>query len=196
MIESREEAELVVDVLERKSEKQQSYSSDPTRNMFDSIIPEIRYTVIANIVEGDQTTTLSGSKTSNTSVWRIAATELAKAIDDHVEENHERLLLRRPGLPVLGAEYVTITKELKKSLALKEGQGVVFTKVVDGGPAGRADLQAGDIIMESAKIRIKKSVDLTRLLAARKPGDLLVLRIKRAGGDKTVSVLLGSPLAP
>jgi putative serine protease PepD len=69
--------------------------------------------------------------------------------------------------------------------------GVVLAEVVDGGPADRAGLQAGDVVTEADGEAVESAADLRATVTAKQPGDELTLEVRRAGTSQTIEVELG-----
>jgi putative serine protease PepD len=63
--------------------------------------------------------------------------------------------------------------------------------VVEGGPAGRADLQRGDEVTAVDGDQIESGDELREKIDAKRPGDKLTLTITRSGDERTVEVTLG-----
>jgi S1-C subfamily serine protease len=76
-------------------------------------------------------------------------------------------------------------------LAEVEG-GVRLAEVIDGEPADDAGLRAGDIVLEAGGEPVSTAADIQGAVAAHKPGEELVLRIRRGGNERTVTVKLGT----
>jgi S1-C subfamily serine protease len=68
--------------------------------------------------------------------------------------------------------------------------GAEITSVVAGGPADSAGLNAGDVITELGGEAVTNSTDVSRIVAAKQPGDHVDIRVDRSGQDVTVSVTL------
>jgi S1-C subfamily serine protease len=64
--------------------------------------------------------------------------------------------------------------------------------VIEGEPADKANLQAGDVVLEAAGKPVESAADIQDAVSARKPGEQLELRIRRGGGERTVTVELGT----
>lgn len=64
--------------------------------------------------------------------------------------------------------------------------------VIPGGPAEKAGLKAGDIIVEFDGRAVKGLQDYTEILFARKPGDEVTLKIRRGTETLTVKAVLGA----
>jgi Do/DeqQ family serine protease len=81
----------------------------------------------------------------------------------------------------LGIEAQTITPELANALKLKENQGVIVAGVVRGGPAQKAGLRPGDILVSIDGEKIKDAHEALILISKRKPGTKVKLNILRDG---------------
>jgi hypothetical protein len=68
--------------------------------------------------------------------------------------------------------------------------GVLFADVRPDSPAGKAGLKAGDLLVQFAGEPIKNLYDFTDALAAKKPGDVVSVVVKRNGQDLKVEVTL------
>ncbi len=69
-------------------------------------------------------------------------------------------------------------------------KGVRFADVRDGTPAAKAGLKAGDILIEFDGKEIGNLYDFTYALRAHKPGDLVLVKVLRAGKEIEAKVLL------
>ncbi|HEX5923203.1 MAG TPA: trypsin-like peptidase domain-containing protein [Baekduia sp.] len=68
--------------------------------------------------------------------------------------------------------------------------GAEITSVVPGGPADSAGLNAGDVITELGGDAVTSSSDVSRIVAAKQPGDQVDVRVDRSGQDVTLNVTL------
>ena len=92
------------------------------------------------------------------------------------------------GKPRLG---VTIADMNANSYALRNGDlpnGVYIKEVEKNGPADKAGLQAGDIIVDANDTIITSSSQLQTIIAASKEGDVLHLKVYRVPGLDTLDV--------
>jgi putative serine protease PepD len=72
------------------------------------------------------------------------------------------------------------------------GEGVYVGSVTAGGPAAKAGIQVGDVIVSVAGKATMTSDDLGSVLAARKPGQTVKVKVVRqSGSTATVDVTLG-----
>ncbi len=102
--------------------------------------------------------------------------------------------------PYLGVRYIILSKSVANEYALDETNGAYLAPrgitgqppVVQGSPADKAGLQAGDIITKIDGTAISESKTLTTILSAHKPGDSVRLTVNRDGKTITVVVTLGS----
>jgi aminopeptidase YwaD len=69
-------------------------------------------------------------------------------------------------------------------------EGMKLAGVREGGPAAKAGLQAGDIIVKFGKVDIKNLYDFTYALGDCRPGDEVDVVVKRGGEMKTFRVKL------
>jgi serine protease Do len=91
----------------------------------------------------------------------------------------------------LGATIQAVTPEIADSLGISGKKGALVAELVPGGPAQKAGVMSGDVVLQVNGHSVKDSTDLTRQVAASHTGDMLNLTILRAGKDITVSVKSG-----
>jgi serine protease Do len=101
--------------------------------------------------------------------------------------------LRASGRVIRGRIGVTIapvTKEVAESIGLGKPAGALVQGVESGGPAEKAGIEAGDIIVKVDGKAVEKSVDLPRIIGAAKPGSRTTLQLFRRGATKDVNVVV------
>jgi aminopeptidase YwaD len=69
-------------------------------------------------------------------------------------------------------------------------KGVLFADVQNNSPAGKAGLKAGDLMVEFDGKPIQNLYDFTYALRSKKPGDVVVVVVKRNGQDVKANVTL------
>ena len=70
--------------------------------------------------------------------------------------------------------------------------GVSLSAVLAGEPGQKAGLQTDDVVLEADGEKIESASDIQRAVDAHKPGDKLVLKVRRGGDERTVTVTLGT----
>ena len=90
----------------------------------------------------------------------------------------------------LGIQPDQVTREVAAELGLDEASGVVVLAAIDGGPAAKAGLRDGDVIVAIDDARIETVEDLFAELRQRKPGAQVRLTIIRGGRRQEVTVTL------
>lgn len=100
-----------------------------------------------------------------------------------------KLIKRKSGW--LGLQGQTVTSELGKVMSVS--QGVVITNIHEGGPADKANLKRGDVIVELDGFKITELRDLQNILSTRFAGESIKLGIIRDGIKKDFSVVLEEP---
>lgn len=91
----------------------------------------------------------------------------------------------------LGVVIQEVNKELADSLGLSKPMGVVVNAVEKGGPAEKAGLEAGDVILKFDGKAIVNSADLPRLVGATRPGTRSLVQVWRKGGTREIAVVVG-----
>ncbi len=85
-----------------------------------------------------------------------------------------------------GFSVQDLTPELREQLKVPSGDGVVVSGVVEGSPAARAGIRAGDVIVEVNRERVKSAADVARLLGEMRRGNNLLLLVQRDGNSRFV----------
>lgn len=91
----------------------------------------------------------------------------------------------------LGVVIQEVTKELADSLGLAKPMGVVINAVEKGGPAEKAGLEVGDVILKFDGKVIGNSGDLPRQVGATRPGTRSLVQVWRKGATRDISVTVG-----
>ena len=88
----------------------------------------------------------------------------------------------------IGIKIQTNTPEIADSLGISANQGVVVSGVTEQGPAQKAGLQAGDIVLSFNRQPIDNTKNLSRLIAETKIGTPAPIEIWRSGQKQTLTV--------
>jgi serine protease Do len=87
----------------------------------------------------------------------------------------------------IGVMTSSLTKQLGNYFGVEDGNGILISSVTKDGPADKAGLRAGDVIVEVDGKAVKNTVDLVRGIGAKKEGDIS-LTIVRDRNRQTISV--------
>ena len=91
----------------------------------------------------------------------------------------------------LGVSIQSVTPELAKAMKLEERQGALVSEVVSGGPAAKASLRQGDIIVDFNGTTIKDARDLPAVVAKTPVGEEVTVTLYRDGKLQKVPVTVG-----
>ncbi len=91
----------------------------------------------------------------------------------------------------IGVQIAPVTKEVAESIGLGKPAGALVQSVESGGPADKAGVEAGDIIVKVDGKPVEKSGDLPRIIGSSKPGSKAVLQVFRRGASREISVTVG-----
>jgi serine protease Do len=96
----------------------------------------------------------------------------------------------------LGIEIQKITPALKKAFHLKRSYGALVSSVVPNGPAAKAGLKSGDIIIKFNNVKVKEMSQLPWFVDNTKPGKTVPIEIMRNGLKKTIMITVGNWTSP
>ncbi len=102
--------------------------------------------------------------------------------------------------PYLGLRFVPVTPDLKAANKLTVDYGVLVSRgqkpedlaVLPGSPADKAGLLENDIILEVDGVKLDDEASLAHIVALKKVGDKLQLKVLSKGKEKMVEVTLES----
>lgn len=110
---------------------------------------------------------------------------LAKPVIDQLEK------FGRARRGWLGVRIQTVTEELADSLGLPTAQGALVANITEGGPAEKAKLNVGDVILSFDGKPIEEMRSLPRIVAETAVGKSSKVVVWRKGKKVTLSVKLG-----
>jgi len=96
----------------------------------------------------------------------------------------------------IGVEAQDITPELAESFKLKEARGALISGVLRGGPADKAGIKPGDILLEINGRRVMDSSGMLNLISALKPDNSATLKLLRNQRETNVPVSVGKRPKP
>jgi serine protease Do len=88
----------------------------------------------------------------------------------------------------MGVQISEVTRDVAESLGLGKARGAEVSMVEPGGPAEKAGIQVGDIILKFNGSPIERSPDLPRLVGATPVGSRATVTIWRRGAQQDVPV--------
>jgi serine protease DegQ len=91
----------------------------------------------------------------------------------------------------IGVEPQDITPELAQSFGLEKTSGTIIAGVLKGGPAEKAGIKPGDILLSVADKPVSDTVSMLNLVAQLKPGEQVKMSILRKSREATVEVIIG-----
>lgn len=92
----------------------------------------------------------------------------------------------------LGVAIQQISPDLLKAFNLTDTHGALVADVMSDGPAAKAGLQRGDVIVGFNGHTVQESAELPRLVAAMAPGTKVSIDVLRSGKKLTIPVTLGT----
>ncbi|MCL6507675.1 MAG: Do family serine endopeptidase [Bryobacteraceae bacterium] len=91
----------------------------------------------------------------------------------------------------LGVIIQPVDPKVAKAFGLKEARGALVGDVTSDGPAAKAGIQKGDVIVGVNDQRVEDNRDLQLKIASTPPGTRVNLRVIRDGKEITIPVTLG-----
>ena len=88
----------------------------------------------------------------------------------------------------IGVEPVELNSDLAETFGIKQTEGVIITGVLQNGPAFKAGLKPGDVLLAVGEKDVRNVSELLTLIAAQTPGTAVKMRIKRRNVDMTLEI--------
>lgn len=95
--------------------------------------------------------------------------------------------------PWLGGVSQAVGADIAASLGLRRPEGVLIKDVYRGGPADRAGIRRGDVILEVGRHGVNDAEALRYRLATKRIGGSVPMRVWRKGRKRTVSFPVEAP---
>ncbi|WP_246797130.1 DegQ family serine endoprotease [Burkholderia perseverans] len=83
-----------------------------------------------------------------------------------------------------------VTKDVADSIGLPRAEGALVSSVEAGGPADKAGVQPGDIILKFNGRQVDEATDLPRMVGDTKPGTRATLTIWRKGSARDLPIMI------
>jgi serine protease DegQ len=96
----------------------------------------------------------------------------------------------------IGVEPQNISSELSSSFDLTNKHGILITGVLEGGPADRAGMRPGDVLIGINNEPIKDVRDLLNKIAQTEPGHMLKIQVIRKSKEFDMQLQVGKRPTP
>jgi len=96
----------------------------------------------------------------------------------------------------IGVAVQDMTPELAESFKLKAARGVLISEVMRGGPADKAGIRPGDILLSIGGTPLPDSTAMLETISALTPGKTVALRLSRNQEEVEVQVKVGKRPKP
>jgi serine protease Do len=94
----------------------------------------------------------------------------------------------------IGVVIQPVSKELAEGFGLSRPQGALVNSVEKGGPADKAGIEAGDVILRFDGKPVGASEDLPRIVGGTRPGAKVSMQVWRNKGARDVQVVVAEML--
>jgi serine protease Do len=91
----------------------------------------------------------------------------------------------------IGVVIQEVSKELAESFGLSKASGALVNAVEKSGPAEKAGVESGDIILKFNGKPVESSGDLPRIVGGTRPGSKASLEVWRKGNTREMTVTVG-----
>ncbi|MDR3507501.1 MAG: Do family serine endopeptidase [Caulobacteraceae bacterium] len=140
---------------------------------------------------GMNTAILSQSGSSSGIGFAIPAALVKREVENAVGG-----VAARHGRPWLGLKTQTVTAEIARSLGMDRPAGVLVTDTFPDGPAARAGLRQGDLILSVDGVTIDDEASLNYRVLTHRAGEDIALQVRHAkGAVESVRVRAAAPPA-
>lgn len=115
--------------------------------------------------------------------WRKRSEELQKRFEQMPRGNFTFFNAGRR----IGVQTTALTEQLADYFGVSERRGLLVTAVTENGPAAKAGIKAGDVIVEAEGEKLSSSGELSRVINRRETGEVAIT-IVRDRNRRTVRV--------
>ena len=104
---------------------------------------------------------------------------------------HQLITYGKVRRPWLGISYLPVSPRVTSQFNLKTNSGIYVVSVIAGGPASRAGLKEGDVILKINHTEVTNSQQLKQAISQQKIGEKVKLTILRRKKVLLIVVTLG-----
>ncbi|MBM1170016.1 Do family serine endopeptidase [Microvirga arabica] len=90
----------------------------------------------------------------------------------------------------VGVQIQPVTKDIAASVGLDRSEGAIVARVEDGGPAAKAGIKTGDVIISVNGKPVEDARDLSRMIASLNAGSTATLQVWRDGKRQEIPVTI------
>ena len=91
----------------------------------------------------------------------------------------------------IGVEPQDITPELAESFGLEKTSGTIIAGILKGGPADKAGIKPGDILLSVADKPVTDTISMLNLIAQLTPGQKVRMNVLRKSRETTLDLIVG-----
>lgn len=91
----------------------------------------------------------------------------------------------------IGVAIQEVTRALAESFGLPRAAGALVSAVEVGGPAAKAGVEQGDVIVRFAGKAVETSSDLPRIVSASRPSSQVAISLYRNGAARDLNIVVG-----
>src|SRR4029077_2541247 len=91
----------------------------------------------------------------------------------------------------IGVQIQPVTSDIADSLGLKKAEGALVAEPQANGPAAKAGIESGDVIIAVNGEAVKDARELARTIGGLAPGNAVKLNVVHKGQDKVINLTLG-----
>ena len=91
----------------------------------------------------------------------------------------------------MGVMIQKVTPDIADSLGMEEAGGALVADVVKGGPAAKAGIEVGDVIVSFAGEPVEESTELPLMVARQPIGKSVDVKVIRDGDEETIELEIG-----
>ncbi|HUN83911.1 MAG TPA: DegQ family serine endoprotease [Terracidiphilus sp.] len=135
---------------------------------------------------GINTAILSGGGGGNEGIGFAIPVNMARDVMEQIVE-HGKVTRG-----YLGVSIQPVNPDMAKAFGLNQGGGALIGDVVPGGPAAKAGLARGDIVLQLNGTEVSGPSDLSLRVSEMSPGAVAHLQVYRNGHTQNVNVTLGT----